>query len=84
MPSFAMIGVITSAAIGSAHHHPKAAFNPRPQSNIAERYVQKSVCRESACIAELPNPAATFRLARASSGMMITEAAAIAIPTKLR
>ena len=34
IPSFAMIGTITSAAMGSAHHQPKSAFSPRPLNKI--------------------------------------------------
>ena len=36
-PSFAMIGTIVNAAIGSAHHHPNPALSTRPASKIAER-----------------------------------------------
>ena len=36
-PSRAMSGVMPSAATGSAHHNPKAAFSPRPTTRIAER-----------------------------------------------
>ena len=67
MPSLAMIGTITSPATGSAHHHPATAFRSKPPKRIADRYVQKSVCRESAFIAPLPIPAATRRLALASN-----------------
>jgi hypothetical protein len=67
-----MIGTITSPATGSAHHHPATAFRSNPPKRIAERYVQKSVCRESAFIAPLPIPAATRRLALASNGITTT------------
>ena len=38
--------------------------------------MQKSVCRESACMAPLPIPVATRRFALASIGITITETAA--------
>ena len=47
-------------------------------------FVQKSVCRESACMAPLPIPAATRRLALASNGMTTTETAATMMPGMLR
>ena len=53
-------------------------------NRIADRYVQKSACLESAVMAPLPIPTATFRFARASNGMTITAAAATMIPGKLR
>lgn len=62
-PSFPMIGTITSPAAGSAHHHPAIAFRSNPLNRMADKYVQKSVCRESACMAPLPIPTATRRLA---------------------
>ena len=71
-PSLAMIGTITSPATGSAHDHPATAFRTNPPKRIAERYVQKSICRESALIAPLPIPAATRRLALASNGITTT------------
>jgi hypothetical protein len=75
-PSLAMIGAITSPATGSAHHHWARAFKSKPPKRIADRYVQKSVCRESACMAPLPIPAATLLFALASNGITITETAA--------
>ena len=48
-----MIGIMTSPATGSAHHQPTVAFRSRPPNRIADRYVQKSVCLESARIAAL-------------------------------
>ncbi len=45
------IGTIPAPATGSAHHHPAMAFRSNPPKRIAEKYVQKSVCRESACMA---------------------------------
>jgi len=68
-PSLAMIGTITTAATGSAHHQPRSAFNSRPPKRIAERYVQKSVCLESALIAALSIPSATRRFALANNGI---------------
>lgn len=48
MPSLAIIGTITKAATGSAHHQPSSAFSRSPARRIAERYVHSSVCLESA------------------------------------
>ena len=67
-----MIGTITSPAIGSAHHQPNNAFRSKPPNRIADRYVQKSACLESACMAPLPIPAAIRRFAFASTGMTTT------------
>lgn len=36
-PSRTMIGVMASAATGSAHHQPNSAFNPTPASAMTER-----------------------------------------------
>src|SRR5271165_4226228 len=44
---------MTSAATGSAHHHPNAHCNKSPASRIADRYAQKSAWRESECSAAL-------------------------------
>ena len=79
-----MIGTITRAATGSAHHHPNPAFRSSPPNRIADRYVQKSVCLESACMAALSIPLATRRFALASRGMTQSERAAMTIPGKLR
>ena len=84
MPSLAMIGTITTPAAGSAHHHPRSAFKSRPPRRITERYVQKSVCLESALIAALSMPSATRRFARANIGMTTTEVAATMMPRMLR
>jgi hypothetical protein len=78
-----MIGDITSAAAGSAHHHPTSQFDANPIRSITDRYAQKSVCRESAFIAALPSSAATPRFARDNNGMAIKEAPATAIPIGL-
>jgi len=61
-----MIGTITNPATGSAHQ-PNKAFRSKPPSRIADGYVQKSACLESAFMALLPILAATGRFARASS-----------------
>ena len=37
MPSFAIIGTITSPATGSAHHQPNSAFRSKPPNRIADR-----------------------------------------------
>src|ERR1700722_113104 len=82
-PSLTMIGTIATPATGSAHHQPRSAFNSRPPKRIAERYVQKSVCLESALIAALSIPSATRRFALANSGMTTTETAENTIPGML-
>ena len=79
-----MIGTITSAATGSAHHQPNSAFRSKPPKRIADKYVQKSACLESAFMAPLPIPAATRRFAFANTGMTTTAAAAIIMPGMLR
>ena len=79
-----MIGTITSAATGSAHHQPSTAFRTNPPNKIADKYVQKSVCRESPSMAALPIPAATRRFAFAKSGITMTDRAAMMIPAILR
>ena len=79
-----MIGTITNPATGSAQYQPKNAFSGSPTSRIADRYVQKSACLESALIAPLRIPAATLRFALANNGMTITAAAATMIPAMLR
>ena len=83
-PSLAMIGTITNPATGSAHHQPNNAFSSNPPNRIADRYVQKSACLESAFMAPLPIPAATRRFALASNGMTTTETAATMMPGMLR
>jgi hypothetical protein len=75
-----MIGTITKPATGSAHHQPNNAFRSKPPNRIADRYVQKSACLESAFIAPLPIPAATRRFARANNGITTTETAATMMP----
>ena len=47
------------AAARSAHH-PREAFRSSPINRMAERYIQKSVCLASACIAVLPSSWPTF------------------------
>jgi hypothetical protein len=79
-----MIATIIKAAIGSVHHQPKSAFKSSPQSRMADKYVQKSVWRESARMATLESAAATCLLDRASNGITITETAASAMPGILR
>jgi hypothetical protein len=37
MPSHPMMGTMANPAIGSAHHHPRAAFSPSPARRMAER-----------------------------------------------
>ena len=83
-PSFAMIGTMTSPATGSAHHQPTVAFRSKPPNRIADKYVQKSVCLESACIAALPRPRATRRLALARRGMTTSETVARTMPGMVR
>lgn len=65
-PSCKMIGTMTRAARGSAHHHPRMAFNKSPPTKIADRYAQMEVCRESTCKAALLSWEAvrTFRLGK--------------------
>ena len=80
IPSFTIIGTMMSAATGSAHHTPNSVLSSNPASNIADQYVQNSVCLASACVAALPRARPTFRFARDSSGMTIKETHAKIIP----
>jgi hypothetical protein len=41
-PSLAMMGDISSAVTGSAHHHPNPQRNTNPTSRIADNQAQKS------------------------------------------
>src|SRR5947207_9554577 len=43
IPSRTISGSIANAATGSAHHHPSAAFKPRPRSVVAESHAQTMV-----------------------------------------
>jgi len=71
------------AATGSAHRTPNSVLSSNPASNIADKYVQNSVCLASACIAALPRARPTFHLARESRGMTINETHARTIPGML-
>ncbi len=53
---------MTSAATGSAHHSPRAAFKARPARVVAERYQQANVWWLSAMSARLPSalPVSSF------------------------
>src|SRR4029077_9700390 len=82
-PSFAMMGTMMRAAIGSAHQRPNKAFRRRPPKRMADRYTQKSVCLASACMAALPRALATLRLARESSGIATSDTQARMIPGML-
>ena len=64
IPSFPIIGTMTSPATGLVHHQPDAALIPRPISRIADKYPQMLDWRESAWRAPLLGLDATFRLAR--------------------
>ena len=63
-----MIATITSPATGSTHHLPKEAFNSNPPNRMVERYVQKSVCLESACMASAGNPGGKLALFSCQQG----------------
>jgi hypothetical protein len=78
-----MIGLMIKAAIGSAHHQPKAAFRIKPVSRMAERYAQKSACLASATIAWLPSCLPICFLARESRGIATRAAQATTIPAML-
>jgi hypothetical protein len=70
-------------ATGSAHHRPNSMLSSNPASNIADKYVQNSVCLASACMAALPRARPTFRFARESNGMTAKETHARMIPGML-
>ena len=74
---------MTSAAAGSAHHRPSKAFSSNPPRRIADKYMQKSVCFASACIAALPSNVPTLRLARASNGITTSDTHARTMPGML-
>ena len=83
IPSLAMIGVMTRAATGSAHHHPATAFKTNPTTRMAERYVQKSACLASANIAALPSCSPTRFFAWERRGIATKAAQATIIPAML-
>src|SRR5216110_2455810 len=43
MPSRRMMGTMTRAARGSAHHQPKTVLRPTPVSAMADKYAQNEV-----------------------------------------
>jgi hypothetical protein len=75
-----MIGTMQSAATGSAHHQPNAAFNNTPASAIIDKYAHKDVWRASARRAPLCIAEATFNLARARRGMTTTDMQRMTMP----
>src|SRR4051795_656373 len=79
-PSLAMNGTMTNAAAESAHHQPKSQFVARPNSRIADKYVQNCVCMASACMALLLSSLPTRRLDRERRGITISETIASMIP----
>ena len=75
-----MIGTMQSAATGSAHHQPNAAFNNTPANAIIDKYAHKDVWRASARRAPLCIAEATFNLARARRGMTTTDIERMTMP----
>src|SRR3954451_12870743 len=73
----------TSAASGSAHHHPATAFAPSPRSSATERYAQSMVWWLSLVVADEPSASPTFRFARASGGIATSVTTASPIPIQL-
>jgi len=71
---------LTAATSATITATPRPAPPPDQPTRMADRYVQNSVCRKSVCMAALPIPAATFRLALANNGITTTETAAIMMP----
>ena len=61
-PSRAMKAVIPSAATGSAHHQPKAALSPTPESVTMESQKHAVVWKASASSARLPSLCAAAAL----------------------
>ncbi len=80
-PSLAATPAMASAATESANAQPGQAFNPRPTSRIAERYVHSSVCVESATTVAERSSFPVRRLAHTSSGITISDTSARPIPT---
>ncbi len=74
---------IPSAATGSAHHHPSAAFKPTPTTVMTESQKHAVVWNASAASARLPIAVAVLRFARASHCMTAIETSASTIPTVL-
>ena len=75
-PSRRARAAITRATSGSDHDQPSVALATRPSSNTADRYVQMSVCFESATADAEPNSRPVRRYAYDSTGMTATEIAA--------
>ena len=65
-----MIGTMTSAATGSAHHHPTVAFSKRPPRRMAESQVQSAVFVASASSALLPVARATTPRVRSDHALV--------------
>ncbi len=75
--------VIPSAAAGSAHHHPSAAFRPMPASVMIESQKHAVVWKASASMARLPRRCAARRFALASHRIAAIERSVSTIPTTL-
>ena len=73
----------TSAAAGSAHHHPSHVFRPTPARVAAEANAQNAVSAESAIRARVAERVPVRRLATARPGMTIRAAPATAKPAAL-
>src|SRR5699024_19224 len=80
-PSRSATTAITRAAAESAQAQPSSAFTPRPSSRAAERYVQISVCFESATAERDPSSRPARRSEYESTGMMSRLIAASTMPT---
>src|SRR5437588_12531879 len=75
-----MNGTMINAAAESAHHQPSNEFVARPNSRIADKYVQNSVCVSSACMAPLLSSFPTCGLDRYRRAFTISEMMASTIP----
>src|SRR2546423_8513237 len=83
MPSRRIIGVIATAASGSAHHQANIALSATPARAITESHAHKDVCIASDQSPRLPISSATLRLALASTGMTAADNRRTLSPTTL-
>ena len=80
-PSLTARAAITSAAAGSAHHHPSQALRPKPIRAAPEVKAQKALSAASAMRVRLPRARPVRCLAQASDGITSKAAAVTARPS---
>src|SRR5690606_1726724 len=75
-PSLTATPAMAGAAAGSDHAQPNRLLTASPASSTADRYVQSSVCLESATALAEPSSRPARRWAYDSTGMITSESAA--------